>query len=102
MKSKKEIARELARVATVSYFHEGSFVCVSVTTSYNGTEHDAYAFSKCALSLDDFSLDLGIRIGVNRCLNKIAKRILAGGRCREFFSGAWCGESDYGPVGVDV
>ena len=98
MKSKKELARELTKTAGVTYFNHGSFVVASVVVTRDDQTYSAYRFSKCALSFDQFNLEQGIKIAVNRCLDRIARAILAGEGCDDFFSGFWFGDTDYGSI----
>ena len=98
MKSKKELARELTKVAQVAYFQRGAFTFAHVNVQYEGRYHSAYDFAKCALSFDEYNPDLGMRIAVNRCLSRIAEVHRLGNLCFERFEQGWVGETDYGEI----
>jgi len=93
MKSKREIAREIAKVAQVTILRRGSFTCACAIA--NGVT--GYGFSKCALSFDRFNPNLGAKIAVNRALNELAQAVLDKDENVLGFA-PWEGETDYGVI----
>ena len=98
MKSKREIAREIAKVAQVTILRRGSFTCACASVEDDDrNEMSGYGFSKCALSFDRFNPNLGAKIAVNRALNELAQAVLDKDENVLGFA-PWEGETDYGVV----